>query len=525
MCVHAAAQTHGIASEGRKLCQETACADGAGAPAQPASMLLMHWAQESLRIVIPPRHVVRVGGGVPCSHVLPMRAVACSRTGRVPQWQVKGSPLKLSMPLIHTCPGACKELRFGPASRKFTCRCVRALRCTVSSAVGAVRAAHPLALCSAGLRACSTTRGACSTGVQGERWAHGLPISHARSVLQARDSGASSHTDTSVWLLPDASLNGIEFVVRLATTLNKKPSGCGIRRCVHALKGAAGVAFSGRRCSLWQEKQSPAPPDLSSFDAEACREKSTSDLRLGDNTVWSVSVYARSVSAKPSGEKPKAPVNPFLPYEEALWVAHLSDTHTCVLNKALARALLRLLQSVPVQFNVVEHHVIVVTRKYESQGDPLNMNDLAAAAVVLAAMPHGGMAFYNCGEHSGRSQPHKHMQIDQIVLPVGLQVVPLPLHDAAVGVDVECPPLLALASAAVKATGSCAGAVVPVKELPYMCYAAHAHNVPPEMLASTCDALLAAAFGQERDAGKLHGALSTAGRVCPVSSVGAASAV
>jgi len=30
---------------------------------------------------------------------------------------------------------------------------------------------------------------------------------------------------------------------------------------------------------------------------------------------------------------------------------------------------------------------------------------------VLAAMPAGGVAFYNCGEHSGRSQPHKHVQV------------------------------------------------------------------------------------------------------------------
>ncbi len=37
---------------------------------------------------------------------------------------------------------------------------------------------------------------------------------------------------------------------------------------------------------------------------------------------------------------------------------------------------------------------------------------------VLAAMPQGGVAFYNCGEHSGRSQPHKH-----------LQIVPLPFSD------------------------------------------------------------------------------------------------
>lgn len=30
---------------------------------------------------------------------------------------------------------------------------------------------------------------------------------------------------------------------------------------------------------------------------------------------------------------PKPFVNPFLPYEEALWVAHLSGTHTLLLNK------------------------------------------------------------------------------------------------------------------------------------------------------------------------------------------------
>lgn len=28
-------------------------------------------------------------------------------------------------------------------------------------------------------------------------------------------------------------------------------------------------------------------------------------------------------------------------------------------------------------------------------------------------MPYGGCAFYNCGEHSGRSQPHKHLQVRQ----------------------------------------------------------------------------------------------------------------
>lgn len=59
--------------------------------------------------------------------------------------------------------------------------------------------------------------------------------------------------------------------------------------------------------------------------------------------------------------------NPFLPYEEALWVQHLSATHTLLLNK----------------FNVVPHHVLVVTRQFESQQEPLNANDLAATQQVI----------------------------------------------------------------------------------------------------------------------------------------------
>lgn len=34
-----------------------------------------------------------------------------------------------------------------------------------------------------------------------------------------------------------------------------------------------------------------------------------------------------------AGEQEKAWVNPFLPYEQALWVAHLSPSHTLLLNK------------------------------------------------------------------------------------------------------------------------------------------------------------------------------------------------
>lgn len=59
--------------------------------------------------------------------------------------------------------------------------------------------------------------------------------------------------------------------------------------------------------------------------------------------------------------------NPFLPYEEALWVRHLSRTHTLLLNK----------------FNVVAHHLICVTREFEQQTEPLNAADLEATWTAM----------------------------------------------------------------------------------------------------------------------------------------------
>lgn len=64
---------------------------------------------------------------------------------------------------------------------------------------------------------------------------------------------------------------------------------------------------------------------------------------------------------------PEAKRDPFLPYEEALWVAHLSETHTLLLNK----------------FNLLPHHTLVVTRAFEPQSDFLTERDLEATRAVL----------------------------------------------------------------------------------------------------------------------------------------------
>ncbi|GIL48321.1 hypothetical protein Vafri_4603 [Volvox africanus] len=181
------------------------------------------------------------------------------------------------------------------------------------------------------------------------------------------------------------------------------------------------------------------------------------DLSLGIDFVLRV---ATALKAKPQGPPASQPApgptaassappwrNPFLPPEPELFVRELDAEHSLVLNK----------------FNVVQHHVLVITREFRSQAEPLNGGDLAATLEVLRAMPSGGVAFYNCGPNSGRSQPHKH-----------LQVVPLPFTDA------QLP--LAPVHHLVEEAAAAAAATAPLqplhlRQLPYRCYAA---LLPPE---------------------------------------------
>ena len=85
--------------------------------------------------------------------------------------------------------------------------------------------------------------------------------------------------------------------------------------------------------------------------------------------------------------------NPFLPYEEDLFVADISDTHLCLLNK----------------YNVVDHHLLIITRAFEEQESWLNRGDFQALWACLAEIE--GLAFYNGGKSAGASQRHKHLQL------------------------------------------------------------------------------------------------------------------
>jgi ATP adenylyltransferase len=100
-------------------------------------------------------------------------------------------------------------------------------------------------------------------------------------------------------------------------------------------------------------------------------------------------------------------INPFLPYEKNLFVADISDTHIALLNK----------------FNVVEHHLLIVTRHFEDQEMLLTLRDLEALWTCLAE--YEGLGFYNGGREAGASQEHKHLQVVPIPLSPGSHNIPI----------------------------------------------------------------------------------------------------
>jgi sulfate adenylyltransferase (ADP) / ATP adenylyltransferase len=109
--------------------------------------------------------------------------------------------------------------------------------------------------------------------------------------------------------------------------------------------------------------------------------------------------------------------NPFLPYDPDLFVANLSDTHLVLLNK----------------FNVVDHHILIVTRKFEDQDTWLTQADFEALAMGMAEI--NGLAFFNGGKLAGASQRHKHLQL--VPPPLCPDRSPLPLATVVEALDLS----------------------------------------------------------------------------------------
>jgi sulfate adenylyltransferase (ADP) / ATP adenylyltransferase len=109
--------------------------------------------------------------------------------------------------------------------------------------------------------------------------------------------------------------------------------------------------------------------------------------------------YSPSISQKPRSAKPqdgRKPIDPFLQPPEALLIADLGD-HILVLNK----------------FAIVPEHFILATKEFKEQTNLLEEEDLGVAYACIRAWRDEGnelFAFFNSGEHSGASQPHRHLQ-------------------------------------------------------------------------------------------------------------------
>lgn len=101
-------------------------------------------------------------------------------------------------------------------------------------------------------------------------------------------------------------------------------------------------------------------------------------------------------------------VDPFLPYEEALFVADVSPTHVCLFNK----------------YNVLDLHLLIVTRAFEDQDMLLTAADFEAMWRCLATLD--GLVLYNAGREAGSSQRHRHLQL--VRWPLAPQGPPFPVQ-------------------------------------------------------------------------------------------------
>lgn len=108
--------------------------------------------------------------------------------------------------------------------------------------------------------------------------------------------------------------------------------------------------------------------------------------------VSSLSLKALAKKLPRPGDKP-TDFNPFLPYEQDLWVADISATHVVLLNK----------------FPSQDGHVLLITRAFCRQEAVLDATDFDALARLLTGVD--GLAFFNGGVVAGSSQRHKHIQL------------------------------------------------------------------------------------------------------------------
>ncbi|PSU34941.1 DUF4922 domain-containing protein [Photobacterium lutimaris] len=92
--------------------------------------------------------------------------------------------------------------------------------------------------------------------------------------------------------------------------------------------------------------------------------------------------------------------NPFLPYEQSLYVDEVGQEHVCLLNK----------------FPVLTPHLLICSKTFIPQQSCLTLSDFQA---WLAGFDYPDVfGFYNSGPQAGASQAHRHMQLVRSPIPL-----------------------------------------------------------------------------------------------------------
>jgi ATP adenylyltransferase len=185
------------------------------------------------------------------------------------------------------------------------------------------------------------------------------------------------------------------------------------------VNGKDGLGVNGQ--DLWRRVRDTARTALASG---ALLPIGTRHERVRDGAVRFVVRVVDSLARKDEAReavlrgRAARPANPFLPYDPELWVADVNATHVCLLNK----------------YNVLEEHVLLVTREFEEQERLLTPADFEALWICMQGMDL--LAFYNGGKVAGASQQHKHLQLVPVVGIGGgeeLPIVAVMPGDAPVG--------------------------------------------------------------------------------------------
>ena len=143
-------------------------------------------------------------------------------------------------------------------------------------------------------------------------------------------------------------------------------------------------------------------------DSGALQSISTTSRVIEDGGVRFLTRVVENIERKRlDGVRRGRDFDPFLEPEKELFVSDISPTHFALLNK----------------FNVVDHHVLLVTREFEEQDSLLTHADFDAVWRCLGEAD--ALVFYNAGANAGASQRHKHLQLVPVPLGEGPERTPI----------------------------------------------------------------------------------------------------